>query len=217
MTADPSSGQSAALLAFVAAVLADVDEGAVSLNALDGIAGDGDLGLTVHAAASAIGRLATDGPPPADVSGAIRAIGSELARSAPSTAGTLVAFACLAAAAADPGDGTVGAGELGLRLRAAADSIARRGKSAVGEKTMLDALDPAATAASAVASEGASLVDAIAAAARAADAGAIATAEMTAVHGRAGWLKERAAGHEDAGARLVALLLEAAARRIRAR
>ena len=45
----------------------------------------------------------------------------------------------------------------------------------------------------------------------AADEGAEATATMAAKVGRAGWLADRAAGHEDAGARLVAMALRAAA------
>jgi dihydroxyacetone kinase len=48
-------------------------------------------------------------------------------------------------------------------------------------------------------------------AATAADAGARATASMAAKVGRAGWLAERAAGHEDAGARLIAVAFAAAA------
>jgi dihydroxyacetone kinase-like protein len=55
------------------------------------------------------------------------------------------------------------------------------------------------------------LEDAIIAAAQAADEGARATAAMQARHGRAGWLVERSAGHEDGGARLIAILLAAAA------
>jgi dihydroxyacetone kinase-like protein len=77
---------------------------------------------------------------------------------------------------------------------------------------MLDALDPAVTAYRAAIDGGATLGAALSAAAAAADAGARATAGMEATTGRAGWLADRARGHEDAGARLVAIVLSAAAR-----
>ena len=73
------------------------------------------------------------------------------------------------------------------------------------------ALVPAAQAATTSAHEGASLLEALDAAAAAADRGAQATRSMVPRLGRAGWLPERSAGHEDAGARMVAIILLAAA------
>jgi dihydroxyacetone kinase len=78
---------------------------------------------------------------------------------------------------------------------------------------MLDALRPAADALAGAAANDADIPAAVAAAASAADQGARATASMAAKVGRAGWLADRAAGHEDAGARLVALAFAAAAKR----
>ncbi|HEY7132689.1 MAG TPA: hypothetical protein VH440_10580, partial [Candidatus Limnocylindrales bacterium] len=84
----------------VAAVAGALVEAREQLNALDGAAGDGDLGLTAGRAADALVEIAPslDGEPAA----AARAIGMALARRAPSTGGTLIAFACLAAAKVDP-------------------------------------------------------------------------------------------------------------------
>jgi dihydroxyacetone kinase len=96
-------------------------------------------------------------------------------------------------------------------LDAAATTIATRGQVAVGDRTMLDALRPAADAVRAAAERGDPAGVAAVSAAAAADAGARATAAMAAKVGRAGWLADRAAGHEDAGARLVALAIRAAA------
>ena len=88
----PSAGL-ADLLAGVATALAGHRD---VLNRLDGVAGDGDLGVTVSQAAEAIIAIVPEirDLPVAD---AIRTVGSELARKAPSTSGTLVAFAFLAA------------------------------------------------------------------------------------------------------------------------
>jgi dihydroxyacetone kinase-like protein len=177
------------------------------LNRLDGVAGDGDLGLTVTNACRALIELAPslDSMPEA---AAIRAAGMEIARKAPSTGGTLIAFAFMAAAKATVDPAAPGLERAAAYLEAATSSIAQRGQVAPGDRTMLDALQPAADAVRAAASGGTAAAEALRAAADAADEGAHATASMAAKVGRAGWLADRAAGNEDAGARLVAFTFE---------
>jgi dihydroxyacetone kinase len=193
----------------VLAVAARLAESRDALNRLDAIAGDGDLGVTAGHAAEALRELAPtlDGVPAAD---ALKSIGMALARRAPSTGGTLLAFACLAAARVESAEAG-GVRTIAAHLDAARDEIARRGKVAPGDRTMLDALDPAATAFRAAADDGRALPECLASAAAAADRGATATSTMEPTTGRAGWLADRARGTEDAGARLVAILFEAAA------
>jgi dihydroxyacetone kinase-like protein len=195
---------------IVAAVAAALREARDELNRLDGIAGDGDLGLTASRAADALDELgptlATDDP-----AAAARAIGMALAKKAPSTLGTMLAFACLAAAKSEVPGGAGGASAALILLGAARDEIARRGKVQPGDRTILDAVGPAVAALEAAITSGAGPGEAAAAAARAAEEGAHATAAMEATTGRAGWLKDRARGHEDAGARLAAIVLAAAA------
>lgn len=104
----------------------------------------------------------------------------------------------------------VDAGAAGLAaLIAAADAIAALGRSAAGEKTMLDALFPAASAMAACGD--ASLADRLASAAAAARAGAVGTVPMLARKGRASYLGERSIGHLDPGAASSALLLDSVA------
>ena len=213
MTADPpgadepTGGSVAALIRAVATDLLDRRD---ELNRLDGVAGDGDLGLTVATGARALLDLAPslEDLPEAD---AIRRCGTEVARRAPSTGGTLLAFAFMAAAKAGASSDASGVERAAVYLEAAADSIAQRGRVAPGDRTMLDALQPAGAALRTAAARGETATRGVAAAARAADEGAKATASMAARVGRAGWLADRAAGHEDAGARLVALAFAAAA------
>jgi dihydroxyacetone kinase-like protein len=135
----------------------------------------------------------------------------------PSTAGTLVATGLLragSAASAMPAEESKRPTHtLATLLEAACAGIAERGKATVGSKTMLDALVPAAEAVRRSADASEPIEVALAGAAAAAEAGAVATTTMRAVHGRAGWLAERSAGHEDAGARLVAIAFAAAAAR----
>src|SRR5206468_2736974 len=145
---------------------------------------------------------------------ALKRCGSELARKAPSTAGTLVATGFLRAGrvAADPASDGVAA--LTRALEAAQQGIEERGKAAPGDKTMLDALAPAVAALREASGE--TLAGALARASAAAAAGAAATAGLRAKVGRAGWLADRSEGSEDAGAHLVATALAAAARAVAA-
>src|SRR6185295_15492071 len=103
---------------------------------------------------------------------ALKAVGMTLARRAPSTGGTLVAFACLAAARVEPAGGQPQPARVADLLDAARDEIARRGKVEPGDRTMLDALAPAAAAFRAAAEAGSGLGLCLAAAAAAADRGA---------------------------------------------
>ena len=202
----------AAVADLVAAVATELLEARDELNRLDGVAGDGDLGLTVTNACRALLELAPGLRDLAEAD-AIRRCGSEIARKAPSTGGTLVAFALMAAAKAAVDPESPAVERAAGYLDAAASTIAQRGNVAVGDRTMLDALRPAADAVRAAAGSHAPAAEAVAAAARAADEGAASTASMAATVGRAGWLADRAAGNEDAGARLVALAFAAAAKR----
>ena len=195
------------LQAVAEAVAASADD----LNRLDGQAGDGDLGVTMRTASAIVLEL-LPGLEGRSLPDHLRECGLALARGAPSTAGTLVASGLLRAAKqAESNTDKPPSVMLALLLAAAINGIADRGKAEVGSRTMLDALEPARAAAERSAAEGESLERALMRAAEAADEGARATASMQAVHGRAGWLAERAAGHEDAGARLVAIALGAAA------
>jgi len=196
---------------LVVAVATELLEARDELNRLDGVAGDGDLGLTVTNASRALIELAPSLAllPEAD---AIRRCGTEIARKAPSTGGTLLAFALMAAAKAPVQPSAAAAERAAAYLEGAAETIAQRGQVATGDRTMLDALAPAAEAARRVANAGGDLSSLAHEAAGAAEAGATATATMAAKVGRAGWLADRAAGHEDAGARLVAMAFDAAAK-----
>jgi dihydroxyacetone kinase len=204
------SGGGAAVAHLVTTVATALLEARDELNRLDGVAGDGDLGLTVTNACRALLEIPpslTD-LPEAD---AIRRCGTEIARKAPSTGGTLIAFALMAASKAEVDPASPAVARAAAYLEAAAASIAQRGQVAPGDRTMLDALAPAATAVRGVADAGGGAQTAARAAATAADDGAKATASMAAKVGRAGWLADRAAGNEDAGARLVAMAFAAAA------
>jgi dihydroxyacetone kinase phosphoprotein-dependent L subunit len=92
-------------------------------------------------------------------------------------------------------------------MRASVESIKARGKAAVGDKTMVDALEPAVIAMEK--SDKDDLVNCIAQAAKAAKEGVESTKNMVAKFGRAKSLMERAVGYQDAGATSVQIIFEA--------
>mgnify|MGYP001940692172 CR=1 FL=1 len=105
---------------------------------------------------------------------------------------------------------------LAKALRAGYEGVVARGKAEPGDKTMLDAWEPALKALDEAAASGDDAADAIAKAADAADAGRDATKELVAKKGRASYLGERALGHLDPGAASTALLVRALADELKA-
>lgn len=178
------------------------------LNSLDSVAGDGDLGATITLAAQEVMARAgsLDG---ATLPDTLRGIGTGIGRAAPSTAGSLIAAGLIRASQVLHDRWSADAEGVATLLTAVAAGVAERGGARPGAKTMLDALEPAALAAEGRADGATSpnVKDALTRAAAAAEAGAQATRSMEPRHGRAGWLAERSLGHEDAGARLIALIL----------
>ena len=201
------------LSGVIAGVAEDLAGARDELNRLDGVAGDGDLGVTVAAGSAAVLALL---PELADeeAGALLRRCGRELARAAPSTSGTLIATALMAAGRVSGEPGETVTAFVARAASVAFDSISERGRASLGDRTMLDALGPAVTALEAGAATGASIGDALLAAAAAAAAGVEDTRTMEPKVGRAAWLAGRAAGNVDAGARLVALILRSAAGRV---
>jgi phosphoenolpyruvate---glycerone phosphotransferase subunit DhaL len=97
--------------------------------------------------------------------------------------------------------------QLAEALDAALAGVVELGAASPGDKTMVDALSPAADALRASIESGGSVADAVAAAAEAAEQGAKATVPMQARKGRASYLGERSIGHQDPGATSAVLVL----------
>lgn len=123
--------------------------------------------------------------------------------------GPLYGTAFLRAAAAAGDAEELDAADVAKLLQAGVDGVVARGKAELGDKTMIDALSPAAEAAHSAADSGAVGGKVLAAGAEAAHEGARSTEPMVARKGRASYLGERSAGHIDPGARSTALLLSA--------
>ncbi len=101
---------------------------------------------------------------------------------------------------------------IGEAFKAGVGGILARGKAELGDKTMYDAWAPALDAYDAAVAGGSDLAGALNAAAEAAAKGRDATVPLVARKGRASYLGDRSAGHQDPGATSTTLLLESAAR-----
>lgn len=180
-------------------------ENASKFEQLDAAAGDGDLGITASKIAEGmrIGIAGSTG----DLKVDLMLLGREVAKSAPSTFGTLFATGFIRASAVVSPDADA-LTNTKAAFTAAFDGIATRGKAAIGERTLLDALHPAVLALS----KATDLTTGLTSAASAARAGVAATAAMAPKHGRAGWIGERVQGIEDAGATVIAVAFEALAK-----
>ena len=96
-------------------------------------------------------------------------------------------------------------------FRAGVEGVIQRGKAQPGDKTMVDAWTPAIAAAEKAAGDGGDVAAVLAAAADAAEQGMRDTTPLVARKGRASYLGERSAGHQDPGATSTALFIRTAA------
>jgi len=176
-------------------IAAHMETVADELNALDGQLGDGDLGVTMQRG----GRALVEAAPalPADVGMALMACAQAMTKVSGSSYGTLLATGLMAAAKATRGRTEVPWSETAALLRGALEAMITRGKASLGDKTVLDALNAAATAAEGKTEPG----DILQAAAAAVDATLAQLRGQQAKIGRARIFGERSAGLDDPGMR----------------
>jgi dihydroxyacetone kinase-like protein len=187
---------------LIKAVAQRVIDHAEELTRLDQAIGDGDHGINMKRGCEAVlGELpALCGQPLPD---AVKAVGTRLVMTVGGASGPLYGTLFMSLGRALPPAPTQAA--VAEAFATAVAAVKARGKSDVGQKTMLDVLAP--------------VLDALGGDARdlperlrtTASAAAEATIPMRAIRGRASFLGERSIGHMDPGARSAALMVEAIA------
>ena len=203
-------GATQATLDVVREMAAAMEEHRRYLTKLDSEIGDGDHGNNMHRGfQAALERL--DGTDPSSPADALKAVSMALVSKVGGAAGPLYGTAFLRASTALQDKEEVSPEGAAEALEAALGGIKQRGKAEVGDKTIVDALQPAVEAAKEAAPNG-SVSEVIRAAAEAAREGAESTVPLTARKGRASYLGARAEGHQDPGATSTYYLLDAAAR-----
>jgi dihydroxyacetone kinase-like protein len=174
---------------------------------LDSVMGDGDLGFTMTKAFAAGAEEAVQSAE--NIPGKfLTRIGMVIAKAAPSTMGTLVATGFMKGGKALGEIATIGPEELAKFFQAFVSSIIERGKSAPGNKTIIDSLYPAASALQEAADHHETLANAIHAAREASLHGLEASTKMKAQHGRAAYYQENSIGKQDGGATVGTYLVE---------
>ena len=179
-----------------------------ALTDLDSRAGDGDLGISMVRGAAAIRALPRASL--AHPSAALKAIGDAVRRAVAGSSGPFYAVGLLRAAR-ELDLPSPGAADWARAVSAATASVSELGGAKVGDRTMLDALFPAAEAFAAGVEAGLPAKDAWAKAVAAAEQGTAATAAMRPRLGRAAYLGDRALGAPDAGASAVVVWMRAIA------
>jgi dihydroxyacetone kinase len=180
-----------------------------TLTRLDAAVGDGDLGITAAKGAAAVRAYVAANDPGGDLGKFLLGMGMAFNRAAPGTMGTLIATALMRAGKAARGQTALDAPMLARMLEAADVGIQERGKAKPGDKTVIDALHPAAEAFSAAIARGEDLGAAGDAMVRAAREGRDAIIPLRSQVGRASWVGERTENQPDPGAVLCVEILEA--------
>ena len=195
-----------AIRAAAAAVEAHKDE----LTKLDQPIGDSDHGINMARGFSATLELlpSLEGASASDV---LKKVGSTLVSKVGGSSGPLYGTLFRKLGVALKGDDKLSVRALSAGLSKAVVGIEELGGAKPGDKTMLDAMQPAAEALEHARAEDVALAPALAAAAEAAEVGAEATVGLVARKGRASYLGERSVGHKDPGAASFALIVRAVA------
>jgi dihydroxyacetone kinase-like protein len=177
------------------------------LTALDSAIGDADHGSNMDRGMTAA-VAALEATPPGDPAELLRTVAMTMISKVGGTSGPLYGTLFLRMSGAF-GDGSPAA--FAAAFRAGVDGVVARGKAELGDKTMVDALLPAAEALTAAVAAGEPLAGALRVAADAAAEGRDSVTPLVARKGRASYLGERSADHVDPGAASAVLLVETAA------
>jgi dihydroxyacetone kinase-like protein len=180
------------------------------LTQLDSAIGDADHGINMNRGFQAVaGKL--DDIPNGDIGNLMKTVGMTLVSTVGGAGGPLYGTLFLQIGAATAGKAELEAADWSLALEKGVEGVQMRGKAEPGDKTMVDALIPARDAFRQAVDEGESFAGALRRSASAAEEGMKATIPWVARKGRASYLGERSAGHQDPGATSSFLLLKAAA------
>lgn len=166
---------------------------------LDGAMGDGDLGLTMSSGFKAVYEE-IDNIDSEDIGTVLMKLGMKMNSVVPSTMGTLISTCFIKSAKEAKGKTEVGILDVAKMGRAAVNGVMERGKAKIGDKTMIDALNPAIEALEKIVDENITIKEAFEKAYEAAKAGVENTKTMKSVHGRAAYYGEKSLGRPDSGA-----------------
>jgi phosphoenolpyruvate---glycerone phosphotransferase subunit DhaL len=195
---------------WIRAFAATIAENREYLTELDSAIGDADHGINMNRGMQAVvGKL--DAGEPADVGALLKTVGMTLVSTVGGASGPLYGTLFLQMGTSAAGKSDLSNQDWADALAAGVAGVQRRGKAELGDKTMLDALIPAVETLRSTLADGATLDEALRRTAETAQEGMTATIPLVAHKGRASYLGERSANHQDPGATSSWLLLRTAA------
>jgi phosphoenolpyruvate---glycerone phosphotransferase subunit DhaL len=199
------------VLRWVQRFAAEVEANKEYLTQLDAAVGDGDHGINMQRGMSAVVAKVDTQAGEQDVGALLKTVGMTLVSTVGGAGGPLYGTLFLQMGTATAGKSELSPDDWAAALEAGIAGVQARGKAEPGDKTMIDALLPGRDALTAALGGGATFADALRQSAAAAEQGMRDTIPLVARKGRASYLGERSAGHQDPGATSSHLLLEAAA------
>ena len=202
--------------AWVRAFAAAIAENKEYLTELDSAIGDADHGINMNRGMQAVlAKLEGDGQP--DAGALLKTVGMTLVSTVGGASGPLYGTLFLQMGSSAAGKPELSDEDWAAALAAGVAGVQRRGKAELGDKTMIDALVPAVQALRSSLADGSAAGEALHRSAEAAREGMIATIPLVARKGRASYLGERSADHQDPGATSSWLLLRTAAEALAAK
>ncbi|WP_315108014.1 dihydroxyacetone kinase subunit DhaL [Clostridium intestinale] len=188
-------------------IAAKIDENKGYLSELDATIGDGDHGINMSKGFKAVTeKLKEDDG--VDIAGILKKTGMALVSTVGGASGPLYGTAFMKSSMSVNGKTEIDIKDFSNMLKDALDGIKMRGKATAGEKTMIDALEPALEAINKGIEQGLESKEILKLAKEAAYNGVEYTKTIIATKGRASYLGERSIGHQDAGATSSAIILE---------
>ena len=180
------------------------------LTQLDNEIADGDHGINMARGFAAVEKKLPE-LADKDIGTILKTVGMTLVSVVGGSAGPLYGTAFLKSGLAMAGKTEVSPDDLLACMKVAVEGIQQRGRAVRGEKTMLDAMIPAAEAMASARQAGGDAKAVLTAGIAAAHEGVEFTKTIVATKGRASYIGERSLGHQDPGATSFAFLLEAIA------
>jgi dihydroxyacetone kinase-like protein len=175
------------------------------LDSMDAACGDGDFGSVMYLAFSNVRKTLEDTKTD-DIGALLSAAGQSILSVAGGASGPMFGTLFIEAGYATKGKNEIGLSELALMFERSLQKIRGRGGADVGDKTLIDALEPAVDSLKRAVIEAISLPLALKQAAEAANSGSESTKLLVAKCGKARYLGIQTVGFIDPGAYVMALV-----------
>lgn len=176
-----------------------LEENKQYLSELDAAIGDGDHGINMSKGFNAVKEKIKDDNGE-NIGDTLKKTGMALVSNVGGASGPLYGTAFMRAAMEVNGKSSIDISDFMKMLEAALAGIKMRGKAVKGEKTMIDAIEPAIDEGKSALDQGLSTLETLKKMKESALNGVEYTKTIIATKGRASYLGERSIGHQDAGA-----------------